>query len=146
MTNGPSLDTANARAALDRAKSNNTGDETVIDDATHKPQLFRHTVCFNSIDHALLMAKINAAGNPQISAYLRSAALDYPIARSARRPTTNHEDVARLIGQLGDVATAFRQATGSDAAGVIAAQDLETAMHDLSELRLLCFKALGRRP
>jgi hypothetical protein len=100
----------------------------------------RYTVRFTSLEDALICAKANAAGVP-IATYLRCTALDFPIPRAARRPTSNHEDVAHLLGRIGQLATAFR-----DASALADRQAVETAMHDLAELRILCFTALGRKP
>jgi len=105
-----------------------------------KEQLVRHTACFTTIENALLMTQVELAA-VSISTYLKCAALDFPLPRAARRPTTNHEEVARLLGELGRLSDAFRNAQNladPDAA--------ETALRDLSELRLLCFDALGRKP
>ena len=115
------------------------------DEKKIQKRLIRHTACFTPIEDALLMTKVEVAG-VSISAYLKSSALEFPLPRAARRPTSNHEDVARLIGHLGQLATAFRQASDSEAAALLQAQDIETAMRDLAGLRLLCFEALGRRP
>ena len=49
--------------------------------------------------------------------------------------------LVRLLGELGQLATAFRLA--HDLADPDAA---EAAIRDLAELRLLCFDALGRKP
>lgn len=111
-------------------------------DDTGKKQrrLVRHTACFTRMENALLMTQVELAA-VSISTYLRCAALDFTLPRAARRPTTNHQDVVRLLGELGKCATAFREAqelADPDAA--------ETAMRDLSEMRLLCFDALGRKP
>lgn len=117
----------------------------VDDETTTRRKLIRHTACFTPIENALLMTRVDIAG-VSISAFLKSSALEFPLPRAARRPTSSHEDVACLIGHLGRLATAFREASDSEAAAYIRAQDIETAMHDLSELRLLCLRALGRRP
>lgn len=100
----------------------------------------RYTVRFTPLEHALICANAKAAGVP-VAAYLRSTALNFPLPRAARRPTSNHEDVALLLGRIGQLATAFRSASG-----LADPQAVETALHDLSELRLLCFTALGRKP
>lgn len=110
-----------------------------------KRKLIRHTACFTPIEDALLMTRIDLAG-VSISAYLKSSALEFSLPRAARRPTSNHKDVAQLIGHLGQLATAFREATDAEVAAQVDAQALDTAMRDLSELRLLCFEALGRAP
>jgi hypothetical protein len=100
----------------------------------------RQSVRFSEIEYALLLAKADAAG-VEVATFLRCAALGFPFPRQARRPTSNHEDVARLLSQIGQLATAFRSAT------TLADQRaVEIALNDLSELRLLCFTALGRKP
>lgn len=100
----------------------------------------RYTVRFTPLEDALICAKANAAGVP-IAAFVRCTALGFPIPRAARRPSSNHEDVALLLGRIGQLATAFRSA-----AELADTQAVETALRDLSELRLLCFTALGRKP
>jgi hypothetical protein len=100
----------------------------------------RYSVRFSELENALLLAKANAAGVP-IATFLRCTALDFPFPRQARRPTSNHEDVARLLSQIGQLATAFRNATT-----LADERAVEIALNDLSELRLLCFNALGRKP
>ena len=86
------------------------------------------------------MTRVELAAVP-ISTFLRCSALDYPLPRSVRRPTSNHQDVVLLLGELGQCAEAFRKAqmlTNPEIA--------EAAMADFSELRLLLFEALGRAP
>lgn len=100
----------------------------------------RYTVRFTPLEDALICAKANAAGVP-VATFLRSTALSFPIPRAARRPTSSHEDVALLLGKIGQLATAFRSA-----AALADTQAVETALRDLAELRLLCFSALGRKP
>jgi hypothetical protein len=100
----------------------------------------RHSVRFTPLEDALICAKANAAGVP-IATYLRCTALSFPLPRAARHPTSSHEDVALLLGRLGQLATAFRSASA-----LADTQAVETALQDLSELRLLCFTALGRKP
>jgi hypothetical protein len=100
----------------------------------------RYTVRFTPLEHALVCAKAQAAGVP-IATFLRCTALSFPFPRAVRRPTSGHEDVALLLGRIGQLAMAFRSA-----AALADAQAFETALQDLSELRLLCFTALGRKP
>lgn len=119
--------------------------DTIREPPPARPKLIRHTACFTTIEHALLMTRVDLAGL-SISAYLKSCALDLPAPRAARRPTSNHEDVARLIGHIGQLAHAFRQARNSDAGALIAADRIEAAITDMAELRLLCMTALGRQP
>lgn len=103
-------------------------------------QIIRHTACFTPLENALLMTHVEIAAVP-ISTYLKCAALDFPLSRAARRPTTNHQDMVRLIDALGDCASAFRQAQG-----LVNDELADSATTDLAELRLLCFDALGRAP
>lgn len=102
--------------------------------------IIRHTACFSPLENALLMTRVELA-NISISAFLVSSALNHPLRRAVRRPTSNHEDVALLLGRIGQLATAFRNAST-----LADPQAVETALRDLSELRLLCFIALGRMP
>jgi hypothetical protein len=100
----------------------------------------RYTVRFNDIEHALLLAKANAAGL-EVATYLRCTALGFPFPRQARRPTSNHEDVARLLSQLGKVADAFHRASS-----LLDPREAEIARNDLSVAAFLCSIALGRKP
>jgi hypothetical protein len=100
----------------------------------------RYTVRFTPLEHALICAKAQAVGVP-IATYLRCTALSFPLPRAARHPTSSHEDVVLLLGRIGQLATAFRSASA-----LADTQAVETALRDLSELRLLCFTALGRKP
>ncbi|WP_371441344.1 MULTISPECIES: plasmid mobilization protein [Bradyrhizobium] len=69
----------------------------------------RHTVRFTPLEDALICAKANAAGVP-VATFLRNTALAFPMPRAARRPTSNHEEVALLLGRIGQLAAAFRSA------------------------------------
>ncbi len=113
-----------------------------MDDGKHiiGRRLVRHTACFTTMENALLMTRVELAAVP-ISTFLRCSALDFPMPRAARRPTSNHQDVVRLLGELGQLASAFRLA--HDLADPAAAEE---AIRNLAELRLLCFDALGRAP
>ena len=110
------------------------------EDGKNKRRLIPHTALFTPMENALFLTHVELAGVPKAT-YLKCGALNFPVPRAARRPTTNHEEVARLLGELGRLSTAFREA--QDLADPDAA---ETALRDLSELRLLCFDALGRKP
>lgn len=109
-------------------------------DGNRQQRLIRHTACFSTMENALLMTQVELAAVP-ISTYLRCAALDFPLPRAARRPTSNHQDVVRLLGELGKCAAAFRKAQA-----LADERAAETAIRDLAELRMLCFDALGRKP
>jgi hypothetical protein len=66
--------------------------------------------------------------------------------RQSRRPTIDHQAVAKLLmalasvrDQLQAIATASRQGGASGAA-------FEEAVRSLTEIRAACFKAVGRKP
>lgn len=81
-----------------------------------------------------------------VSALIRSAVLNYPLARAARRPTVNHELAARLLGELGGVADAFRAAADAESDPGQYEALIDAAARDLAEMRLLWFQAMGREP
>lgn len=111
----------------------------------NKQRLVRHTACFTSIENALLMTRVDIACM-SISSYLRTCALDYPVTKGVRRPATDQEQICRLIGELGTVATAFRSATLHAPPNALDSDAVMAALDTLSEMRLLCFDALGRKP
>jgi hypothetical protein len=100
----------------------------------------RHTVRFTELENALLLAKANAAGVPPAT-FLRCVALGFPFPRQARRPTTNEQDVGRILIALGKAATAFERV-----APLVDPEAVEITRNDIAEMRLLCFNALGRKP
>lgn len=100
----------------------------------------KRTVRFSSIEDAMIRLHADLAG-VSVAAYLRAAALNEPLPRKARRPTTNHQDVVQLLGNLGRVASAFREA-----AALGDGQAVTVALNDLAEMRLLCFQSLGKAP
>lgn len=81
-----------------------------------------------------------------VASLVRCSVLNYPLSRATRRPTINHEIAARLLGELGGVAGAFRQA--ADAADDPAQYSalIDAACRDLGEMRHLWFEAMGRAP
>jgi hypothetical protein len=100
----------------------------------------RHTVRFTQLEDALLLAKANAAGVP-VATLLRCAALDFPIPRQSRRPTSNHVDVARVLSACGKVTDAFERA-----ASLLDPHEAQSARNDLAQMAFLCITALGRKP
>ena len=100
----------------------------------------KRTVRLTLLEDAALRTLAAAAGVP-VSTFIRCAALDFPLPRTVRQPSINHEVAAALLGRLGEAATAFRSAaTHADP------KALETAMNDFAEYRLMVFEALGRKP
>ena len=65
--------------------------------------------------------------------------------RATRRPTVNHQVVARILGEFGRIADTLRRA----AAGGRVDPDnphVAAAFRDLAEMRTVCFLAMGRDP
>ncbi len=112
----------------------------MTDEDSRKRRLVRHTACFTPVENALFMTKVDVAG-VSISTFLKSAALDFPLPRGARRPSVDHKATAQLLATMGRTADAFR-----DAAHLADPRLAETAINDLNECRIIIFEALGRKP
>jgi hypothetical protein len=106
-------------------------------------RFIRHTACFNTIENATLIPKVNAAGI-SISSFLRLSALDFSATRAVRTPTVNHRLAVQLLAEMGQLTTAFDRA--ADRATDIDAALIETAMRDVSEMRLVLLESMGRAP
>lgn len=99
---------------------------------------------FNEQEARDIRARADRSG-VSVATLLRSAVLNGAEIRATRRPTSNHEAVARLLGELGRIATVLRD--GAAAGGVDPRHPaVAGALRDLSEMRLLCLQALGRKP
>ncbi len=81
------------------------------------------------------------------SSFLRCAALSHPLTRATRRPTVAHNEVARLSGELGQLAQVLRdmlhQLTDADQHHTAL---IENALIELSHLGSATLQALGRGP
>lgn len=99
---------------------------------------------FSAEEAAAVRAEADRAGTT-VGALIRSAVLSSEPPRAARRPTVNHKAVAQMLGELGRVADAFRAAAGAADPDRTHAL-IDAASRDLSELRTVCFEALGREP
>lgn len=98
-----------------------------------------------SDDEAAEIRKRADRAGLSVSAYLRACALDTNPLRAERQPSINRREVARLIGELGKLSEAFRQAAkvaDRERCSLL----IEAAGRDFAELRALCFEALGREP
>ena len=99
---------------------------------------------FTPDEAATIRAQAERAGM-SVASLIRSAVLEAEPPRATRRPTVNHKAVARLLGELGRVAQAFRQAAKAADQRECGAL-IDAATRDFSELRAVCFEALGREP
>lgn len=119
------------------ARGKNSGSET-----RQRPAILQAR--FTQAEAALIKQRAERAGTT-VGSLIRSALLDGHPVRATKRPTVNHKAVARLLGELGQLAEAFRQAArAADQKQTHAL--IDAATRDLSELRAVCFEALGRDP
>ena len=81
-----------------------------------------------------------------LAALIRRALFGTQPPRAARRPTINHQAVARRLAQLGKIGSNLNQLARQANAGRYPTDSLEEALRELSELRLACLQALGREP
>jgi hypothetical protein len=81
------------------------------------------------------------------SAFITKAVFGRDPPRRSRRPSIEHKDVAQILAGLAQLrdelhAINVRLGEGSDADWTV----IEEAVRPLTEIRALCFKALGRKP
>ena len=99
---------------------------------------------FNEAEAALVREQACRAGLP-VSALIRQAVLDQKPPRKSRTPPLDRKTAAQLLGQIGQLATALREA--SDTAGPARnAAVIEATHRDLADMRAALFEALGRKP
>jgi hypothetical protein len=96
---------------------------------------------FTEQEAALIAEQAERAG-VSVAAIIRHAVLGQHPLRASRRPTVNHEAAARLLGRLGQIATALRGQENGDAHD----QRIEAAHRDLAEMRATLFEVLERDP
>ena len=80
-----------------------------------------------------------------MNAFITKAVLGVDPPRQSRRPSVNHELVARLLVELAGLRDQLHQIAGADQAGVNGAL-FEQAVTQLNEIRAACFQALERKP
>lgn len=89
-------------------------------------------------------ARADAAGL-SVSAFLIAAALDTKPPRKSRVAPIDRRTAAQLLGEIGGLTTALRDAADSANHAEIAAV-IEATHRDLAEMRTVLFEALGRQP
>jgi hypothetical protein len=67
---------------------------------------------FSTEEAAAIKGRADRAGT-SVGGLIRSAILSAEPPRVVRRPSVNHQAVARVLGELGRVAEAFRQAAAA---------------------------------
>lgn len=94
------------------------------------------------------VAAIQRTGQ-SLAALVRQQVLKTPAARAVRRPTVDHQAVARILAQLGKIGSNINQLAHHANAGRPMdrmSNNLELALRDLAELRHACLHALGQEP
>lgn len=104
----------------------------------------RYTVRFDRMEDAILRMRAELAGVP-VATLIRSAVMNTPVPRGAKRPTTSECHVVQMLSEVGRLTTAFDRAVDL-AAGLVDVQAVETAMRDQAEMRLVLLAALGVEP
>lgn len=96
----------------------------------------------NDQEAALVREQADRAG-VSIAALIRYALLDQTPPRASRQPPENRKEISRLIGTLGALTQALKDA--ADAAEQAQLSDQIEATHrDISDMCFACFEALGR--
>ena len=86
-----------------------------------------------------------AQAGTSVSALIRHALLNQKPPRASRRPPASRQALCQLIGKIGQLAHAFRDATAAADRDQITAL-IEASHRDIADIRYVCFKALGRSP
>jgi hypothetical protein len=89
--------------------------------------------------------RVNASGL-STSAFITKAWSGDDPPRQSRRPTIDHQAVAKLLAALASVSDQLRAAASASGQGGPSGAAFEEAVRSLTEMRAACFKALGRKP
>jgi len=82
-----------------------------------------------------------AASGLSLNAFITKAVLGVDPPRQSRRPSVNHELVARVLVELAALRDRLNALEGGGEAAL-----LEQAVTQLNEIRAACFQALERKP
>lgn len=96
---------------------------------------------FTPAEAALIEEQADRAGVSE-AAIIRHAVLDQAPLRASRQPSVNHVQAAQLLGQIGIIASAVREAELTTNEPLL----VEAIHRDIAEMRTLLFEALGRQP
>jgi hypothetical protein len=99
---------------------------------------------FTEAEAALIREQADRAG-VSVASIIRHAVLGQTPLRAGRQPAVNQELAARLLGKIGQLASALRETPCADQSGKIDAR-IEAAHRDIAEMRTALFQALGREP
>jgi len=96
-----------------------------------------------SEDEAALVRDQASRAGVSVSALIRYALLNQTPLRASRQPPANRKEISRLIGTLGALTQALKDAASSGDQTNIAAQ-IEATNRDIADMCFVCFQALGR--
>ncbi len=97
---------------------------------------------FTDQEAALVREQADRSG-VSVAALIRYALLDQTPPRASRQPPANRKEISRLIGTLGELTQALRDASDASDQSAISDQ-IEAAHRDISDMCFACFQALGR--
>ena len=86
------------------------------------------------------------ASGLSISAFITKAWSGAAPSRRSRRPTVDHEAVAKILAGLAQVRDALHAIAPKAGEAAPNRAAIEEAVRPLTEMRAACFKALGRKP
>src|SRR5271169_1149909 len=89
--------------------------------------------------------RVNASGL-STSAFITKSWSGADPPRQSRRPSIEHQSVAQILGELARVRDQLHAIAIAIASGPGSGVLLEEAVRSLTEIRAVCFKALGRKP
>ena len=96
-----------------------------------------------SEDEAALVRDQASRAGVSVSALIRYALLNQTPLRASRQPPANRKEISRLIGTLGALTQALKEASDAGNKSRLAAQ-IEATHRDIADMCFACFKALGR--
>ena len=96
---------------------------------------------FSEEEAQLIKEQAKRAGI-SVAALIRYALLDQKPPRASRQPQIDNKQVSQMIGTLGTMAQALRDATASGEAKKLE-KTIEATHRDVADMCYACFKALG---
>jgi hypothetical protein len=86
------------------------------------------------------------ASGLSVSAFITKSWSGAAPSRQSRRPTVDHEAVAKILAGLAQVRDALHAVPQKPGEDMPSRAAIEEALRALIEMRAACFKALGRKP
>ena len=112
--------------------------------AESRQRRLKLTVRFNEAEARAIRERAERSG-VSMASLLRVSVMEALPLPATRRPTVNHQEVARILGAVGRIASVLQQ--DAPRPGVRPENPhVAAALRDLSEIRVACFQALGRKP